>query len=283
MAMPKLIDGDSTSPYGTYAPTLTQKLLLQFAHVMQGSPATLKLALSVKKPLLAVTDAPLHAQAFGCKIRFYPHDNFSERRALTVPDHWDADERKFLTDALPQGGTFVDIGANAGMYAVVMAKAVGPTGTVIAFEPQPRVYERLCFNRDANEFDHMRLMHMGVSDIEGELTLHQPPNNRGEASMSRTFEGGEEINVPVRPLLSVLETEKVPHIDALKIDIEGHEDRAMMPFLTDAPDTLLPRAIVTENSRADWALDWVGAAMARGYSIAMEDRRNLALSRPPTR
>ena len=42
--------------------------------------------------------------------------------------------------------TFIDLGANEGLYSLFAARRVGPTGTVIAVEPSAREYERLVAN-----------------------------------------------------------------------------------------------------------------------------------------
>ncbi len=277
--MERIIDTDASSPFGTFAPTGAQRALIGYARLLQHSRATLKMALSVKKPLLSLTKAPIDHHAFGINIRFYPHDNFCERRVLTVPTRWDPAERTALLSHLKPGGTFIDIGANAGMYSLIMAQAVGPSGTVLSFEPQKRVYDRLQFNKTTNGFDQMRLKFMGVSDQQDELILYQPTNNRGEASMVRSFEGAEETRVPVRPLLDVLKEENITQIDALKIDIEGHEDRAMAPFISGADASLLPKVIVTENSQTDWAVNWIDLALERGYRISHQSEKDTILER----
>jgi hypothetical protein len=64
----------------------------------------------------------------------------------------------------------------------------------------------------------------------------------------------------------------------LKIDIEGFEDRAMMPFLRDAPRSLLPAAILIEDSHANnWASDLMAALTSAGYKITTRKRDDLLL------
>src|SRR5680860_1546244 len=47
------------------------------------------------------------------------------------------EELRLLPALVPPGGTCLDVGAAHGIYTVAMAAAVGPTGRVVAFEPQP--------------------------------------------------------------------------------------------------------------------------------------------------
>ena len=61
------------------------------------------------------------------------------------PDY-DREELDFLRAHPPAGGVFVDVGANVGTYAVVLARHVGERGKVIAVEPHPVTRARLAFN-----------------------------------------------------------------------------------------------------------------------------------------
>lgn len=85
-------------------------------------------------------------------------------------------------------------------------------------------------------------------------------------------EGGD---VPVRTLASIVEEAGLRRIEGLKIDIEGHEDRALVPFLDGCAIDLLPARIVIEKAGAD--VDYAGctAAFARhGYRLAGRTRNN---------
>jgi len=51
----------------------------------------------------------------------------------------------------------VDIGANIGCHTVPIAKAVAPHGSVLAFEPQPRIFQLLAANITINGLANARL------------------------------------------------------------------------------------------------------------------------------
>lgn len=59
-------------------------------------------------------------------------------RALRRDGVWELAETRFLLATLLPGQTFVDVGAHLGYFSVLAARRVGPTGSVIAVEPEPR-------------------------------------------------------------------------------------------------------------------------------------------------
>ena len=56
---------------------------------------------------------------------------------------YEPDTAAFLLNYLSPGMVFVDIGANIGVFTVLAARQVGPTGQVIAIEPSPRSFSYL--------------------------------------------------------------------------------------------------------------------------------------------
>lgn len=274
------IRNDTRSPWGRYRPNRWQRILIGFSRSMPATEFTYRLALAMKRPLLAATHTPLDIETFGAKVRFYPHDNICERRALLTPKRFDPAERQALASAVPANGTFVDIGANCGLYSLYMAQAVGYNGIVVAMEPQPRVYDRLVFNMRASGLKQIRPLKLGVSDQRGKRVLYEKVDNRGEATLSDEHSSdGDSYDVDVKPLLDILSDIGITQVDALKIDIERHEDYAMAPFISDATEDLLPSVIVTENSRNHWKTDWIALAFERGYHIETETRMNITLKR----
>jgi hypothetical protein len=70
------------------------------------------------------------------------------------------------------------------------------------------------------------------------------------------------------------------HVDALKIDVEGYEDRVLTGFFKQAPPSLWPRAIVIEHlSRNEWLDDCIADMRARGYVETGKTRSNTLLVR----
>src|SRR5205823_6660660 len=80
-------------------------------------------------------------------------------------------EIELLAERLPRGGTLVDIGANAGLHCVQLARLVDGLD-VLAFEPVGVTYDLLTRNIAKNGVqDRIHPLHMALSDAPGTLRL----------------------------------------------------------------------------------------------------------------
>ena len=90
----------------------------------------------------------------------------------------------------------------------------------------------------------------------------------------------DAIRVPSWRLQRILEEAGVSEVDALKIDVEGFEDRVLTGFFSDAPVSLWPRAMVIEHlSRGEWQEDCIADMLVRGYAEIGKTRSNTLLLR----
>jgi FkbM family methyltransferase len=175
---------------------------------------------------------------------------------------------------------FVDIGANVGTYALVLARDVGANGTVIAVEPHPVTHARLAFNNSACGYTQTRLVAAAVSDADGEVMIETDGGNLGASHVVIGAATSEAIKVPALRLQRILDEAGVTKVDALKIDIEGFEDRALVPYFKEAPQAQWPRAVVIEHlSRDEWQQDCIADMLTRGYAEAGRTRSNTFLLR----
>ena len=271
---------DVTSPFGTYTLNKREAQLLRWAQTMPVSWLGRRAALILRKSVLIRKHVIVDAQADGLKFRLYMQDNVSERKFLFLPQFFDRYERDLMKRSLHEGSVFIDIGANAGIYTMTAAALVGETGRVLAIEPNPAVLDRLKFNMALNGFERRILVEQAcVSDAEGTVDLMLDDSNLGGSSLV-TDRQGHKISVPAYPLLSILKKYQLTHIDALKIDIEGAEDMALVPFLEAAPKELYPRFMILENSEKHWKKDLQGTLKAAGYFLIETTRMNLVWERP---
>jgi FkbM family methyltransferase len=270
---------DFISPFGQYALKKRDAQLLRWAQGMPVSWLGRRAALVLRRQVLSGGHATVDATVDGLKMRLYMKDNVSERKFLFMPQFFDSFERALLKKELPAGGVFVDIGANAGIYTLTAAACVGSSGHVLSIEPNPVVLDRLKFNMTLNGFEHcVQVEQSCVSDAEGVVELTLDDTNLGGSSLV-AGRGQKKISVSAYPLKDILAKHNLTRIDALKIDIEGAEDKALIPFFVGAPPALFPRLLILENSAGQWQQDLPGALHKAGYALLKETRMNFVFKR----
>jgi FkbM family methyltransferase len=131
------------------------------------------------------------------------------------------------------GDVVVDAGANIGYLTSLAAVRAGPTGSVLALEPHPRVFEALESNADRwrgrDELAELDLRRLALSDESGPGELVAGPRfeaNMGLAALRSDDsddahpDAGEVFTVTLARLDDVVGDRQ---IGLLKIDVEGHE------------------------------------------------------------
>jgi FkbM family methyltransferase len=178
---------------------------------------------------------------------------------------------------------FVDIGANVGLFSLFVA-ATAPTARILAIEPEPGNFARLAFNIAANPGLPITPLALALGETEGTAIIMLNARDRGGTRMvaAGTGAGGNRaggVEVKCRPLASVVTDAGLAGIDALKIDVEGAEDKVLVPFFRDAPAALWPGLIVIEDSSAEWSSDLFGLLASKGYRVSSRTKQNVMLRR----
>src|ERR1043165_3957632 len=271
-----------SSPWGTHAPSTYRRAVLAVTRAMPANWVGQRLAILFRRLVMRrIGEGCIDTVLWGMRLRVYPRRNGCEKNALFTPQMYDTMERRVLAAAVERKSgkfTFVDIGANVGLYALYLASC-GDVRT-LAIEPQPGILERLRFNLAANHAAKVDVLPVALSDRLGEVVLVINDDDSGGTHIDKQDERkgvGERISVPSQPLLSVLADAGIAAIDALKIDIEGAKDIVLAPFLREAPQSLLPRLLLIEDTRGFWKIDLFALLAARGYTEQERSRQNVAL------
>jgi FkbM family methyltransferase len=262
------------SPFGTHAPTPSQAKAIGFARGFDPGPFS-KIAASIAKRLIWPSlKGPLDVTTWGIHMRLDPRRNITEKRLLLSPSRFELEEREILHARLRPGDRFVDVGANIGAYTMWVANIIGPQGKGIAVEPQPKVLARLRANVALNSNFNVQIFPCGAGPIETSMQLSIGSTNEGGASLATKEGGANSVEIAIRPLLTMVSEAGFERIDALKIDIEGFEDQALMPFFDTAPKCLWPKLLILERSEKDWKADLLGMLKAAGYRDLATSKRN---------
>jgi FkbM family methyltransferase len=131
-------------------------------------------------------------------------------------------------------GTFLDVGANTGLYSLI-ATAADQRTTAIAFEPVPAIVALLRNNLALNEAGRrVTVDELAIGDARGVATLHLPvpqPDGTIETSASLEPDFKEEIGEILEVRTSTLDEAWRDHgrpvVTMIKIDVEGSEARVL--------------------------------------------------------
>lgn len=187
---------------------------------------------------------------------------------LLAPQLYDAPELAILRDHLSRGDVFLDVGAYVGFYAVALAAHLGSGGRVYAIEAEPENFERLRRNVALQPSSSARItpVNAAISDSPEVLRLGlNLTGNKGGCSFVRRGEAG--IMLHCTTLADVCCWHGISRIDAMKLDLEGFETKALRGLFENSD--LRPPLILFEAHADQPHLGGDAAALLRaeGYSV----------------
>lgn len=164
----------------------------------------------------------------GVRMKLYGDSLLCE---LLYFDDFEPETRHFFDAYLRPGDTFLDIGANIGLYTLAAARRVGNRGQVHAFEPCSQTFDRLTDNVQLNGVRNVTCHKVALSfeNAKAELTLAKGGfdawNSLGKPYMGET-EGCETVTTVT--LDSFAQTHALPGRNCtIKIDVEGWENQVL--------------------------------------------------------
>ena len=139
---------------------------------------------------------------------------------------WEPAETHFLQSALKPGMTYLDIGANIGYFVSLAASAVGPTGRVVAVEPDPYNFGLLSRTVAKNGWPNVTLLNMAAGPERGTARLFKSGQNLGDHRLYADGDAAarDAVEVPVGPLDAEFAARQLPPPDVVKIDVQGYEE-----------------------------------------------------------
>jgi FkbM family methyltransferase len=167
-------------------------------------------------------------------IRRGPAAGLKRRGGLDFLPEWARPsnaEDALMATILLEGGVAYDVGAWEGITTLALARRVGASGQVVAFEPNPAAARRLYHNLRLNpeQEPRIRLLETAVSDSQGNVLFASRKNATGRAHFVRPEEAGHPsgrdqiISVAADTIDHLLETAELPPPTFMKIDVEGAE------------------------------------------------------------
>jgi FkbM family methyltransferase len=119
----------------------------------------------------------------------------------------------------------IDVGANIGIYTVVLATAIGTGGRVLAFEPAPENVGRLRRNLRMNGISNVDLfpLAVGTGSESVALYLSDDPACHSTSAVAAERRAGRSLTVAASSLDMVWNEVRRPQVSVVKIDVEGTE------------------------------------------------------------
>lgn len=283
---------DIDPPFGTFS---LPRPLERLRTLADGFPENRfgRLAVSVVRKICLVFgggpfDVPIYPTTFA---RLYPTTNRCEKRVFSCKQFFDLKERQYLTFALENSPAdrpfqFLDLGANVGMYslwAVAEARRLGRSINVIAVEPDQTTGARLAANIAASVAEkNVKIVPCGVGGAPGKARMIEDETNRGGNHINLVSGGPSSPDIfVVTTIPELCDGHGIECVDAMKIDIEGHDYAALESLFKSGRRDLFPQWIQVEVGRGDKGADLLRLCSGNGYSIAARTKLNAIMQYEP--
>jgi FkbM family methyltransferase len=215
--------------------------------------------------------APLHLSAHTQLVQTRhgwmlanPNDHYLGRALIEYGECCEL-ESAVLRQLLGRPGVIVEVGANIGVHTVPLARqAQQQRQVLVAFEPQPVIFQTLCANLAANAITNVLAWPYACGRDTGTLYFSRPdydaPGNFGAVEM-RTEQSAGALPVPCVRLDDAL---RMHSVSLIKLDVEGFE----LAALQGAEETIerCRPTLYVENDRLDRSqalIEWLWSKQYR--------------------
>lgn len=198
----------------------------------------------------------------------------SDSNRMSIKNEYEPLQTRLVKQLVEPGDVTIDLGANIGYYALLLARQVGDEGKVYAFEPDPLNVELLHKNIEANGYSTIVVEAKAVSDEAGLVKLFKENWNDATPSLWESSHCTNSVEVDCVRLDDYFgdESKGMPRIDFIKMDIEGAEGKAlagMGALLAANPEaTIMTEYLpsVLENMGTK-AIDFLNTLTGLGYTL----------------
>ena len=201
----------------------------------------------------------------------HPADNYTEFKLWFEGKPTEHEATEFLSCYFAgRAMNMIDVGANAGLFSLPIANAAAPGSAFYLFEPNPIFQGRIRRNIELNSTQGVAVCEFALGDREHLASLYLPRHaNYGEARLEVAYRNSrqEAIPVPVKTLPDQVQLLGLERIDLLKVDVEGFEDRVIVPLLRDSTAPR-PELIYFEDAHQRlWQYDLPDELEQAGYRM----------------
>jgi FkbM family methyltransferase len=195
---------------------------------------------------------------------------------------------------LKVGDTFVDVGANIGLFSLIASTRVGEKGKVYSFEPAKGTFIKLIQNIDRNGIKNVRCFQAALSHTSAEVSLYSAQQGFDAwNSLAKPYEhqGATEDVETVRSVTwaDFAHAERlVGNVSLMKIDVEGWESNVLAGAKSvlereDAPVLVLEFTDAASRSAGSTCRELYKRTEALGYTLYTYDHLHKVLVLDPIR
>lgn len=190
-------------------------------------------------------------------------------RTIFCTGEWEPRETALIAGLLKAGDTFVDVGANIGYFTLLAARAVGPSGRVIAIEANPRTFALLQANARLNACGNVDLRNLAAGEAPGFARMFE--REAGNAGGDQVdFGGGDTAGAVTVARLDAIVGDAPVRL--IKLDIEGAEAKALRGASgllegADAPDLVFEFTPAFLQGMGDDPRALIGLLEGFGYRL----------------
>jgi FkbM family methyltransferase len=161
------------------------------------------------------------------------HDRTFSPHAMTS-GYWETWSTLAIARTMRTGMRCIDAGSHAGYYALLMALGTGPTGHVVAIEPQAHLAALVRWTCEINGVNTWtEVLHAAVTDIPHEtITMVCDPHRKCNASLTRTPQYGEQVFTVPTVTIDMITADWPDGPLLIKADVEGAE-QLLLAGMTD--------------------------------------------------
>ena len=196
---------------------------------------------------------------------------------LVLPKDITQAKVNFFKKFAPEGSMCIDIGANIGEHTVSMALAVGQSGTVLSFDPNPIVFDILKANSELNTLmTNIKPFNCAVSDTDSEYYY-----NSSEASFSNGGISIEKVNkhgkfqleqkikgVNLNDFLHQNFEKNLSKLRLIKVDTEGYDKeilKSIAPIISQYKPIIIAECFPRLNTEE--RVDLYNTIAKHGYDL----------------
>ena len=217
----------------------------------------------------------------GMRMKVFSPRHNRVGHALFVNGVWEPEFTGALRALIKPGDTVFDIGGDAGYYTLLFAKAVGPKGKVVVFEPIPKAQERILENVKLNGFTNVNMVDLALGSRPGSFVLERPFED-SRINLEKAVPSSEDILVKVERFDTLVAKRSLPRADLIKMDVEGAEMeilKGMESYVETHHPTftieLHPQLLPQFGSSAEEVTSWL---TQRGYTLTALDAGDISTS-----